>query len=78
MSGQGQAGNAAEQRLQAMAARAVQLMLQPEAQEGTALAIAARDMDEESLREAGHRLGGAISEALLEVFDGLLGQDDQG
>ncbi len=48
------------------------------AQEGTALALAARDMDEESLREAGHKLGGAISEALLEVFDGLLGQDDQG
>jgi hypothetical protein len=48
------------------------------AQEGTALALAARDMDEEGLREAGHKLGGAISEALLEVFDGLLGQDDHG
>jgi hypothetical protein len=45
-------------------------------QEGTALALAARDMDEEGLREAGHKLGGAISDALLEVFDGLLG--DQG
>jgi hypothetical protein len=45
-------------------------------QEGTALALAARDMDEESLREAGHTLGAAISDALLEVFDGLLG--DQG
>ncbi len=48
------------------------------AQEGTALALAARDMDEEGLREAGHKLGGAISEALIEVFDGLLGQDDHG
>jgi hypothetical protein len=47
------------------------------AQEGTALALAARDMDEDGLREAGQKLGSAISEALLEVFDGLLGQDDQ-
>jgi hypothetical protein len=39
MSGQGQAGDAAEQRLQAMAARAVQLMLQSEAQEGAALEL---------------------------------------
>lgn len=46
------------------------------AQEGTALALAARDMDEESLRDAGQKLGSAISDALLEVFDGLLG--DQG
>jgi hypothetical protein len=45
-------------------------------QEGTALALAARHMDEEGLRDAGHKLGGAISDALLEVFDGLLG--DQG
>jgi hypothetical protein len=45
-------------------------------QEGTALALAARDMDEEGLRDAGQKLGGAISDALLEVFDGLLG--DQG
>jgi len=48
------------------------------AQEGTSLALAARDMDEQGLREAGQNLGGAISAALLEVFDGLLGQDDQG
>ncbi|PYB70023.1 MULTISPECIES: hypothetical protein [Rhizobium] len=44
-------------------------------QEGTALALAARDMDEEGLREAGHKLGAAISDALLEVFDGLLGSE---
>ncbi|KPF47457.1 hypothetical protein ACSV9I_20140 [Rhizobium sp. G187] len=43
--------------------------------EGTALALAARDMDEESLRDAGQKLGAAISEAMLEVFDGLLGQE---
>ena len=46
------------------------------AQEGTALALAARDMNEDGLREAGQLLGAAISEALLEVFDGMLGQDD--
>ena len=46
------------------------------AREGTALALAARDMDEEALRDAGQKLGSAISDALLEVFDGLLG--DQG
>ena len=46
------------------------------AQEGTALALAARDMNEDGLREAGQLLGAAISEALLEVFDGLLGQED--
>jgi len=45
------------------------------AQEGTSLALAARDMDEEALREAGQKLGTAISEAMLEVFDGLLGQE---
>lgn len=46
------------------------------AQEGSALAVASRDMDEEAIREAGQALGGAISEALLEVFDGLLGGED--
>lgn len=45
------------------------------AQEGTALALAARDMDEEKLRDAGQKLGAAISDAMLEVFDGLLGQE---
>lgn len=38
-SGQSQAGNAAEQRLQAMAARMVQLMLQSEGQKGAALEL---------------------------------------
>ena len=44
------------------------------AQEGTALALAARDMDEEKLRDAGQKLGAAISDAMLEVFDGLLAE----
>ncbi|QLF69096.1 hypothetical protein FE840_005825 [Peteryoungia desertarenae] len=46
------------------------------AQQGSDLAIASRDMDEDAIREAGQALGSAISEALLEVFDGLLGTDE--
>jgi hypothetical protein len=39
--------------------------------EGSALAMAARDMNEAALQENGAALGKAISDALLEVFDGL-------
>lgn len=39
--------------------------------EGAALALAARDMDDEKIQQAGLTLGAAIAEALLEVFDGL-------
>lgn len=39
--------------------------------EGTALALAARDMDEATIGDAGNALGQAIADALLEVFDGL-------
>jgi hypothetical protein len=39
--------------------------------EGSALALAARDMNEAALQEYGAALGKAISDALLEVFDGL-------
>lgn len=45
---------------------------------GTPLALAARDGDEEALRTTGNALGTAITEALLEVFDGLLPADGQG
>ncbi|WP_159945995.1 hypothetical protein [Rhizobium sp. 18065] len=45
-------------------------------QEGSALALASRDMNEDAIRDAGHALGAAISEALLEVFDGLIGEDE--
>ncbi|PSJ62846.1 hypothetical protein [Pseudaminobacter soli (ex Li et al. 2025)] len=41
--------------------------------EGAAFAIAARDMNEEALAETAAALGKAISEAMLEVFDGLVG-----
>jgi hypothetical protein len=42
------------------------------AAEGAALAMAARDMNEEALSETAAALGKAISDAMLEVFDGLL------
>ena len=38
---------------------------------GSALAVAARDINEEALQENGAALGKAISDALLKVFDGL-------
>jgi hypothetical protein len=43
------------------------------AEQGSALAVAARDMNEAGIADAGNALGQAISEALLEVFDGLIG-----
>jgi hypothetical protein len=41
--------------------------------QGAALALAARDGNEDTLRTTGSALGSAISEALLDVFEGLLG-----
>jgi hypothetical protein len=41
-------------------------------EEGTALALAARDMDDEAIGVAGNALGQAIADAMLEVFDGLM------
>ena len=40
--------------------------------QGTALAFAARDDNEDELRTSGNALGSALGEALLDVFDGLL------
>ncbi|PZM08185.1 hypothetical protein [Rhizobium tubonense] len=42
--------------------------------EGSALALAARDMDEVALQENGAALGKAIADAMLEVFDGLMSE----
>jgi hypothetical protein len=42
--------------------------------EGAAFAMAARDMNEEALTETAAALGKAISDAMLEVFDGLIGE----
>ncbi|SES20931.1 hypothetical protein [Rhizobium sp. NFR03] len=41
--------------------------------EGAAFAIAARDMDDDALAATAAALGTAISEAMMEVFDGLIG-----
>ncbi|TDK37582.1 hypothetical protein E2F50_12115 [Rhizobium deserti] len=43
-------------------------------QQGTGLALAVRDGEEEIIRTAGNALGSAITEALIEVFDGLLSE----
>ncbi|HWD12214.1 hypothetical protein P8H26_10985 [Pseudochrobactrum sp. sp1633] len=40
-------------------------------QQGAALALAARDMNEAELAKTAADLGAAISDALLDVFDGL-------
>ncbi|WP_271899429.1 hypothetical protein [Candidatus Phyllobacterium onerii] len=45
-------------------------------EEGTALAMAARDMQEDAIRDSGNALGSAIAVALLEVFDGLAPSDE--
>jgi hypothetical protein len=54
------------------AAWAIQRAQEIVAVEGTALALAARDMDDQALGETGNALGKAIADALLEVFDGLM------
>ncbi|MFC3165736.1 hypothetical protein [Ciceribacter thiooxidans] len=40
--------------------------------EGAAFAMAAREMDEEALVSTATAVGKAISDAMLEVFDGLI------
>ncbi|MBB6181251.1 hypothetical protein [Pseudorhizobium flavum] len=45
------------------------------AEQGSNLALAARDMDEGQIAETGNALGQAIVDALLEVFDGLLEEE---
>ncbi len=42
--------------------------------EGARFAMAARDMNEEALASTAAALGKAISDALLEVFDGLVAE----
>ncbi|OJF92329.1 hypothetical protein [Pararhizobium antarcticum] len=40
--------------------------------QGAAFAMAARDMNDEALAQTAAALGTAISDAMLEVFDGLI------
>ncbi|HEV7322778.1 MAG TPA: hypothetical protein VGO04_29600 [Ensifer sp.] len=42
--------------------------------EGAAFAVAVRDMNEQQLAETAAALGKAISDAMLEVFDGLIAE----
>ncbi|NTF45370.1 hypothetical protein A6U86_09560 [Rhizobium sp. AC27/96] len=46
--------------------------------EGFDLAKAARDGTDDDLREAGNALGQAITNALMEVYDGLLDGAEEG
>lgn len=45
------------------------------ADQATSLALAVRDDNEEEVRLAGNALGQAITDALLEVFDGLMSEE---
>jgi hypothetical protein len=44
-------------------------------EQGSALAIAARDGTDDDVQGAGAALSKSINEALVEVFDGLLGDE---
>jgi hypothetical protein len=51
---------------------AIEVAKQIVAAEGFELARAARDGSEDDVRVAGNALGQAITDAMLEVFDGLM------
>ncbi|WP_018240801.1 hypothetical protein [Ensifer sp. BR816] len=51
---------------------AIEVAKQIVSEQGFALASAARDGAEDDVRAAGNALGQAITNALLEVYDGLL------
>lgn len=46
-------------------------------EEASALAIAARGEDDNEVREAANALGSAIVSAMMEVYDGLLSEEDE-
>lgn len=52
---------------------AIEVAKQIVSEEGFALAKAAREGSDEEVRVAGNALGQAITTALMEVYDGLLG-----
>jgi hypothetical protein len=54
---------------------AIEVAKQIVSEDGFELARAARDGTEDEVREAGNALGQAITNALMEVYDGLL-QDE--
>ena len=51
---------------------AIEVAKQIVSDQGFELARAARDATEDDVRQAGNALGQAITDALLEVYDGLL------
>lgn len=56
---------------------AIEVAKQIVSQEGFELARAARDGSDNDVRAAGNLLGQAITDALMEVYDGLLQDDDE-
>jgi len=54
---------------------AIEAAKQIVSEQGFDLARAARDGSEEDVRAAGNALGQAITNALMEVYDGLLDED---
>jgi hypothetical protein len=56
---------------------AIEVAKQIVSQEGFELARAARDGSEDEVRDAGNALGQALTNALLEVYDGLLPDESQ-
>jgi hypothetical protein len=56
---------------------AIEVAKQIVSQEGFELARAARDGSDNDVRAAGNSLGQAITDALMEVYDGLLQEDDE-
>ncbi|MBM7045938.1 MULTISPECIES: hypothetical protein [Rhizobium] len=57
---------------------AIEVAKQIVSEQGFALAKAARDGTDEDVRVAGGALGQAITNALMEVYDGLLDGVDEG
>jgi hypothetical protein len=55
---------------------AIEVAKQVVGDQGFELARAARDGSEDDVRSAGNALGQAITDALMEVYDGLLEVDD--
>lgn len=56
---------------------AIEVAKQIVSEQGFDLAKAARDGSDEDVRSAGNALGQAITDALMEVYDGLLDGDQE-
>ncbi len=56
---------------------AIEVAKQIVSEQGFDLAKAARDGSDDDVRSAGNALGQAITNALMEVYDGLLDEDEE-